>query len=143
MMIERLAGAKDKYAGTVANELIKDFQLSTSYPPEERDVIPPEDLTEIVSSLSSKIASEREKANQKTTKKEIVMTTNKALVQEESHPLQHLIPSKEKWSNNGAYISREIGGIKDLDALKSALESKNNVLVYGPTGSAKSARATR
>ncbi len=66
MMIERLAGAKDKYAGTVANELIKDFQLSTSYPPEERDVIPPEDLTEIVSSLSSKIASEREKANQKT-----------------------------------------------------------------------------
>ncbi|RUR12248.1 TraM recognition domain-containing protein [Legionella sp. km772] len=66
MMIERLAGAKDKYAGTVANELIKDFQLSTSYPPEERDVIAPEDLTEVVTNLASKIAAEREKANQKT-----------------------------------------------------------------------------
>ena len=65
MMIERLAGAKDKYAGTVANELIKDFQLSTSYPPEERDAIGANELTELVRSLSTKIASEREKANKK------------------------------------------------------------------------------
>lgn len=78
-----------------------------------------------------------EKANQKTTKKEIVMTTNKALVQEESHPLQHLIPSKEKWSDDGAYISREFGGVKDLLVLEKALETKNNVLISGPTGSAK------
>lgn len=66
MMIERLAGAKDKYAGTVANELIKDFQLATSYPPEDRDMIPPDELKELVIALSEKIASEREKANQKT-----------------------------------------------------------------------------
>ena len=66
MMIERLAGAKDKYAGTVANELIKDFQLSTSYPPEERDVILSDELTDIVRTLAAKIASEREKAEQKT-----------------------------------------------------------------------------
>lgn len=65
MNIERLAGAKDKYAGTVANELIKDFQLATSYPPEERDFIAPEELTDIVKILSEKIASERENANKK------------------------------------------------------------------------------
>jgi len=62
MMIERLAGAKDKYAWTVASELIKDFQLATSYPPEERDTIEPTELTDIVKGLAEKIASEREKA---------------------------------------------------------------------------------
>lgn len=65
MMIERLAGAKDKYAGTIANELIKDFQLSTSYPPEERDLIDPAELTNVVAELSTKIAIEREKAKRK------------------------------------------------------------------------------
>lgn len=63
MTIERLAGAKDKYAGTVANELIKDFQLATSYPPDERDVIDPDTLTDIVNDLAARFASEREKAN--------------------------------------------------------------------------------
>lgn len=65
MMIERLAGAKDKYAGTVANELIKDFQMATSYPPVERDAIAPSDLTEVVNSLSARIVDERIKANNK------------------------------------------------------------------------------
>jgi intracellular multiplication protein IcmO len=65
MNIERLAGAKDKYAGTVANELIKDFQLATSYPPEERDDIDPYSLTDIVKSLAERFATEREKANKK------------------------------------------------------------------------------
>jgi len=65
MTIERLAGAKDKYAGTVANELIKDFQMATSYPPEERDAIDPQNLTDIVRALSTKIATEREKAIKK------------------------------------------------------------------------------
>ena len=37
-------------------------------------------------------------------------TKEKEKVMEESkHPLAHLIPSKAKWSENGAYISREIG----------------------------------
>jgi intracellular multiplication protein IcmO len=66
MMIERLAGAKDKYAGTVANELIKDFQMATSYPPLERDAIDSQDLTEIVIGLSEKFVLERERANNKT-----------------------------------------------------------------------------
>ncbi len=65
MMIERLAGAKDKYAGTVSNELIKDFQLATSYPPEERDIIAPDVLTNIVTNLSERLAREREKAIKK------------------------------------------------------------------------------
>ncbi|MBA2648246.1 MAG: TraM recognition domain-containing protein [Legionella sp.] len=65
MLIERLTGSKDKYAGTVSNELIKDFQLATSYPPEERDVIPPDELTYIVSQLSEKFAAERAKAIKK------------------------------------------------------------------------------
>lgn len=62
MMIERLTGAKDKYAGTVANELIKDFQLATSYPPQERDIIEPFELTQVVIALAEKIKSERERA---------------------------------------------------------------------------------
>lgn len=61
MTIESLTGAKDKYAGTVANELIKDFQLATSYPPEERDEVDPSTLTNIVKSLSEKINNERQK----------------------------------------------------------------------------------
>ncbi len=65
MMIERLTGAKDKYSGTVSNELIKDFQMATSYPPEDRDEIGPQELTDVVKSLSEKIALEREKANKK------------------------------------------------------------------------------
>ncbi len=64
MTIENLFGAKDKYAGTIANELIKDFQLSTNYPPEDRDIILPHELTGLVHSLSAKLAVERQKANQ-------------------------------------------------------------------------------
>jgi intracellular multiplication protein IcmO len=70
MAIERLAGAKDKYAGNIANELIKDFQVATSYPPEERDEIEPDLLTELVKGLSEKIVSEREKANKESQEEE-------------------------------------------------------------------------
>jgi intracellular multiplication protein IcmO len=65
--IERVSGAKDKFAGTVANELIKDFQMATTYPPQERDHITPADLSQLVNSLSDKIISEREKAQSKIT----------------------------------------------------------------------------
>lgn len=62
MSIERLTGAKDKYAGTVANELVKDFQLSTTYPPEEREIMPSSELAAVVNALSSRLAAERVKA---------------------------------------------------------------------------------
>lgn len=65
MNIERLAGAKDKYSSTISNELIKDFQLATSYPPTEKDIISSDELTNIVKALSAKIVSEREKADKK------------------------------------------------------------------------------
>ena len=61
MTIERLSGEKDKLAGNIANELIKDFQMATRYPPEERDFISAEELTQLVSTLSTNIVSEREK----------------------------------------------------------------------------------
>lgn len=64
-VIERASGAKDKYAGTVANELIKDLQMATSYPPHERDIVSVEDLAEMVVALSDKIVGEREKAKAK------------------------------------------------------------------------------
>ncbi len=61
-IIERSMGAKDNYAGTIANELIKDFQVATNYPPAERDSISAEDLAELVKTLISKITSARELA---------------------------------------------------------------------------------
>lgn len=61
MAIERLSGVKDKLAGKIANELIKDFQVATTYPPEERDEISANELTQIVKDLSQKINNEREK----------------------------------------------------------------------------------
>ena len=65
MSIGRLSGEKDKLAGNIANELIKDFQLATSYPPIERDAITAEELTSLVRILSEKIIIEREKAKAK------------------------------------------------------------------------------
>ncbi|KTD24576.1 MULTISPECIES: TraM recognition domain-containing protein [Legionella] len=64
-IVERASGAKDKYAGTVANELIKDFQMATSYPPYDRDVVSAEELSLLTKELSNKIVSEREKAKAK------------------------------------------------------------------------------
>ncbi len=60
MNIERLTGEKDSLAGTVANELIKDFQLATHYPPEERVTISTEELSGLVQILAEKIRRERE-----------------------------------------------------------------------------------
>lgn len=65
MMIERYAGAKDKYAGTVANEVIKDFQHATSYPTEEGDNISAEELAEMVNQLNARIIDERRRAEEK------------------------------------------------------------------------------
>lgn len=51
------------------------------------------------------------------------------------HPLAHLIPNRELYGEQ--YISRYIGGHKDLDILAHAFKERHNVLLYGPTGSAK------
>ena len=65
MEIERLSGEKDSLAGNIANELIKDFQAATSYPPQERDVISSDELSGLVQVLAEKIRREREVAKNK------------------------------------------------------------------------------
>ena len=65
MTIERLSGEKEKLAGNIANEVVKDFQIATHYPPEERDEVSVDELARMVVGLSSKINSERQKANSK------------------------------------------------------------------------------
>jgi intracellular multiplication protein IcmO len=59
MNVERLSGEKDNLAGSIANELIKDFQVATNYPPQERDVIRGDELTGLVQVLTEKIKRER------------------------------------------------------------------------------------
>jgi len=65
MSIERMSGEKDSLSGNIANELIKDFQMATHYPPEERDSINHDELTGLVQVLSEKIRREREMAKNK------------------------------------------------------------------------------
>lgn len=60
--IERFHGAKDKHAGVIANELIKDFQSATHYPPSERDDMSADDLIDLINELCDKITEERTKA---------------------------------------------------------------------------------
>lgn len=52
----------------------------------------------------------------------------------ETHPLAGFIPDE---FFNEDYIGREIAGIEDLAVLEAAHAEKHNVLLYGPTGSAK------
>lgn len=61
--IERLTGEKASLAAGIANEVIKDFQLATTYPPEERDHVNASQITELVHALCDRIKSERAKAN--------------------------------------------------------------------------------
>ncbi len=68
----------------------------------------------------------------KTSKKEA--TADKA-VKEVAHPLAHLIPRDFFLKD---YVSRDLpGGISDLDVIDAAREMSHNVLITGPTGSAK------
>jgi intracellular multiplication protein IcmO len=65
MAIERLTGEKANMAGHVANELIKDFQSATTYPPEDRDLINPDELAEHTLLVSEKFVRERERVKNK------------------------------------------------------------------------------
>lgn len=59
-------------------------------------------------------------------------TKAKALT--ENHPLSDLIPEEFFLDD---YVTREIAGVSDLDILARAKELGHNVLLQGPTGSAK------
>jgi intracellular multiplication protein IcmO len=63
--IERLSGEKDSIAAGIANELIKDFQTATAYPPEVRDMVSSELLTGLAQVLAEKIKRERIAAKNK------------------------------------------------------------------------------
>lgn len=65
MQIEHITGEKDKLAGNIANELIKDMQTATAYPPIERDYIGAGQLTEIIHQLSQRIAQQRQLAQER------------------------------------------------------------------------------
>ena len=62
MSIEQLSGEKEKLSGTIANELIKDLQMATAYPPEERDLIELSTLIDITDGLTTRIKDEIEQS---------------------------------------------------------------------------------
>ena len=55
MSIERYSGEKDNMAGSIANELIKDFQSSTRYPPDNKEEMQVENLSATINALSQTI----------------------------------------------------------------------------------------
>ncbi|MBA4695846.1 MAG: TraM recognition domain-containing protein [Legionella sp.] len=57
--IERLQGTKDKQAYAIANELIRDFQSITHYPPDDSDEIDSDLLVNLINEVSNKIVDAR------------------------------------------------------------------------------------
>ncbi|MDF1678741.1 MAG: TraM recognition domain-containing protein [Legionellaceae bacterium] len=63
--IGRLSGEKDKLAGAVANEVVKDLQMATRYPPEYHVLMQAPELTESVQALVQHIKDARDAAKKK------------------------------------------------------------------------------
>lgn len=59
-ILERLTGKIEKHASTVADEIIKDMQVATHYPPLVLDIPQSADLAEVVRELSQSIKTQRE-----------------------------------------------------------------------------------
>lgn len=66
MNIGRLCGEKDKLAGAVANEIVKDLQIATSYPPENRVLMDVDTLADTVKVLVRHIDEARKAAKDAT-----------------------------------------------------------------------------
>lgn len=64
--IERFSGEKATLAGNIANEIIKDFQTATHYPPADRTMVSEEQLIETTHLLIEKIKRERKRAKEST-----------------------------------------------------------------------------
>ncbi|MCC5791742.1 MAG: TraM recognition domain-containing protein [Legionellaceae bacterium] len=60
--IEHLLGEKERYAQSIANELIQDFQNATTYPPEERDDLDSPAFADVIAELCSNITTERQRS---------------------------------------------------------------------------------
>ena len=63
MGIGQQLGEKDKLAGAVANEIIKDLQMATSYPPEHSILTDPFELSDSVKVLVHRINEARDKVS--------------------------------------------------------------------------------
>ncbi|MBS0359402.1 MAG: TraM recognition domain-containing protein [Proteobacteria bacterium] len=63
--VERALGKTDKLASNVAQEVIKDMEIATFYPPEDFDHISSEDLAGVAQELNQEIRVAREKARLK------------------------------------------------------------------------------
>ena len=61
-------------------------------------------------------------------------STNTKVSTKVEHPLAHLVPEGFFLDD---YVSREIHGVSDLEIIDRARTGKHNVLIEGPTGSAK------
>lgn len=59
-ILERLSGKQDKYASSIAKEIVKDLQTATSYPPDVIDNIQAAELVEVVSGLCKSIKDARD-----------------------------------------------------------------------------------
>ncbi len=58
--IEKITGKQDQYANNIAQELVKDLQTATKYPPDSIDKISSEELTSVVNELCQLIVKARE-----------------------------------------------------------------------------------
>lgn len=58
--LERLSGKLDKHANNIAAEIVKDMQLATFYPPDNRDTITAPELSQVVNDLISTIRQARD-----------------------------------------------------------------------------------
>jgi intracellular multiplication protein IcmO len=59
--LERLAGKIEKYAVSIADEIIRDMETATFYPPNITEQASPSDIAAVVNELNSAINSERQK----------------------------------------------------------------------------------
>jgi intracellular multiplication protein IcmO len=64
MNIEQFSGEKEKVSGTIANEVIKDLQAITSYPPITRFSLDVAQLNESIKTICASIARERANASE-------------------------------------------------------------------------------
>lgn len=60
--------------------------------------------------------------------------SKKETVKSPEHPLSHLVPPDYFLED---YITRKVHGVEDLEVMRLAHEARHNVLLQGPTGSAK------
>lgn len=61
--VERAAGKMDKYALSIADEVIKDMELATNYPPQVQKTLSGDELADVVNILCEHIAAERTRVN--------------------------------------------------------------------------------